>query len=110
MESFFAPNFRVGLVMMACLPASTALFTSELLAKKAVPVPFDGSTVVEGTDCPTTTSSLDADVCGILVAGLEKAKTQIKICKSTMKSTRLQITSHQPVASSLGGAATLLRH
>jgi hypothetical protein len=34
--------------------------------------------MVEGTVCSTTASSLDAEVCGTLAAGLEKAKTQIK--------------------------------
>ena len=75
---------------MAYFPASTALSTSELLAKKVVLVPFDGSTVMEGTVCATTVSSPDADVHGALAAGLEKSKEQIKTCKSTTKSTRLQ--------------------
>ena len=56
-----------------------ALFTSEQLAEGVVPVPFDESTVVEGTDCPTTLSSPDADVRGIFVAGLEKAKHKSKL-------------------------------
>ena len=60
---------------MACLPASLALFTSELLAERVVPVPFDGSTMVEGTDCPTIVSSADDAVRGNFVAGLEKLKT-----------------------------------
>ena len=60
---------------MACLPASLALFTSELLAERVVPVPFDGSTMVEGMDSPTIVSSLDDAVCGNFVAGLEKLKT-----------------------------------
>ena len=68
------PNFRVGLTMMACLPAFLALSTLELLAGKVVPVPFDGSAVVEGMACPTTASSPDAKVRSILAAGLEKAK------------------------------------
>ena len=68
------PNFRDGLTMMACLPASPVLFTLELLDGRVVPVPFDGSTVVEGTVCPTTASSPDAEVRGILAVGLEKAK------------------------------------
>jgi hypothetical protein len=79
------PNFRVGLMMTACLPASPALSTLELLAGRVVPVPFDGSTVVEGTVRPTTTSSPDAEVRGILAAGLEKAKIQIKTSKSKTK-------------------------
>ena len=52
-------------------PASLAL---ELLAGRVVPVPFDDSTVVEGTVFPTTVSSPDDVVRGILAAGLEKAK------------------------------------
>ena len=75
------PNFRVGLMMTACLPASPALSTLELLAGRVVPVPFDGSTVVEGTVCPTTASSPDAEVRGILAAGLVKAKIQVKTSK-----------------------------
>ena len=68
------PNFQVGFMMMAWLPVSPALSTLELLIGRVVPVPFDGSTVVEGTVCPTTASSPDAEVRGILAAGLEKAK------------------------------------
>ena len=73
------PNFRVGLTMTACLPVSLALYTVELLAGRVVPVLFDGSAVVEGTVRPTTASSPDAEVRGILVAGLDKTKIQIKI-------------------------------
>ena len=76
--------------MTTCLPVSPALSTLELLTGRVVPVPFDGSAVVEGMVCPTTASSPDADVRGALAAGLEKTKMQIKICKSAMKSTRLQ--------------------
>ena len=68
------PNFRVGLTMTAYLPVSLALSTVELLAGRVAPVPFDGSAVVEGTVRPTTTSSPDAEVRGILAVGLEKAK------------------------------------
>ena len=68
------PNFRVGLAMTAWLPASLASRTLELLAGRVAPVPFDGSAVVEGTVRPTTTSSPDAEVRGILAAGLEKSK------------------------------------
>ena len=75
------PNFRDGLTMTACLTASLVLSTLELLASRVVPVPFDGSTVVEGTVCPTTASSPDAEVRGILAAGLEKAKIQVKTSK-----------------------------
>ena len=59
---------------MARLPASTVIFTSELLAEGVAPIPLDGSTVVEGTVCPTVVSSLDEDIRGILAAGLEKIK------------------------------------
>jgi hypothetical protein len=79
--SFFVPNFRVGLKMTACLPISPALSILELLAGRVVPVPFDGSAVVEGTVRPTTTSSPDAEVRGILAAGLVKAKIQVKTSK-----------------------------
>jgi hypothetical protein len=64
---------------MACLLASLALFTSELLAERVVPVPLEEFNVVEGTNCPTTVSSPDADVRGILAAGLEKAKNKLKL-------------------------------
>jgi len=74
MASFFAPNFWVGLMMMDCLPASPALSTLELLARRVVPIPFDVSTVVEGTVCPTTASSPDAEVRSTLAAGLKKEK------------------------------------
>ena len=62
-----------------------ALSTLELLAGRVVPVPFDGSAMVEGTVRPTTASSPNAKVRGILAAGLEKAKTQIKTNKTKMK-------------------------
>ena len=68
------PNLRAGFTTMACLPASLALFTSELLAERVVLVPFDGSTMVEGTDCSTIASSLDDAVHGNFFAGLEKSK------------------------------------
>jgi len=67
---------------MARLPASTVLVTSELLAVRVTLVPFDGSTMVEATNCPTTVSSPDADVCGILATGLEKAKHKIRKSKT----------------------------
>jgi len=67
--------------MTACLPTSSVLFTLELLTGRVVPVPFDGSIVVEGTVCPTIASSPDAEVHGILAAGLEKAKIQVKTSK-----------------------------
>jgi hypothetical protein len=67
--------------------------------------------MVEGTVCPTTVSSPDAKVRGILAAGLRKAKTQIKICKSTTgKYSIANIINYSLVAGSFGGAATLPRH
>ena len=68
------PNLWAGFTIMARLPASTVIFTSELLAEGVAPVRLDGSTVVEGTDCPTAVSSPDDDIRGILAAGLEKEK------------------------------------
>ena len=79
------PNLRAGFVITASLPASTVLSTSELFAEGVAPIPLDGSTVVEGTVCPTAVSSPDGEVRGILAAGLGKAKTQIKTCKSTTR-------------------------
>jgi len=52
----------------------------ELLAGRVVPVPFDGSAMVEETFCPTTASSPDAEVCGILAARLKK-QTYLKKTK-----------------------------
>jgi len=83
-------NFRVGLTMTACLPVSLALYTVELLAGRVAPVPFDGSAVVEGTVRPTTTSSPDAEVRGILAARLEKAKNSNQNQLSKDRSTRLK--------------------
>ena len=79
------PNLRAGFAIMASLPASMGLSTSELLAEGIVLIPLDGSTMVEGTVCPTAVSSPDDEVHGILAAGLGKAKTQIKTCKSTTR-------------------------
>ena len=104
------PNLRAGFTIMDCLPTSPALFTSELLAERVVPVPFDESTMVEGTDCPTTVSSPDDDVCGILAAGLEKAKHKSKLANWQQKVLVRRTTSYLPVASSLRGAGTLHRH
>ena len=59
---------------MALPPKSPASCTLELLVGRVVPVPFDGSAVVEGMVCPTTASSPDAVVRGTLAAGLEKEK------------------------------------
>ena len=72
MASALMPNLRGGLTITACLLASPALSTLELLAGRVVPVPFDGTTVVEGTVCPTTASSPDVDVRATLVTGLKK--------------------------------------
>jgi len=60
-----------------------ASLTLELLAGRVVPVPFDRSTVVEGTVCPTIASSPDVVICGILAAGFEKQRSQIRTSKST---------------------------
>jgi hypothetical protein len=68
-------------MMMACLPVSPALSTLELFSGKVVPVPFDGFAMVEGTVRPTIASSPDAEVRGILAAGLVKAKIQVKTSK-----------------------------
>jgi len=68
------PNLWAGFVTTVSLPASMVLSTSELLAEGVVPNPFDGSNVVEGTVCPTTASSPDADIRGILATELEKIK------------------------------------
>ena len=82
--SFLVPNFRVGLTMTAWLPVFLVLSTVELLAGRVVPDPFDGSTVVKGMVRPTTVSSPDAVVCGILAAGLQSQKNfKIKPSKST---------------------------
>ena len=67
MTSFLVPNFRVGLTMITFLTLSTV----ELLAGRVVPDPFDGSAAVEGTVHPTTVSSPDVVVMGILAAGLQ---------------------------------------
>jgi hypothetical protein len=75
------PNFQVGFTMTTWLPVFLALSTLELLAGRVVPVTFDGSTIVEGTVCLTTASSPDAEVYGILAAGLKKAKIQVKTSK-----------------------------
>ena len=93
---------------MACFPASMILFTSKLHAEFVVPGLLDGSTVVEETDCPTIVSSPDADIRGILASELEKAKH--KSANRKQKVLDSKITSYLLVASSFGGAATLLRH
>ena len=60
--------------MTALLPVSSALSIVELLAGRVVPIPFDGSAMVEWTVRPTIASSPDAEVRGTLAAGLSKAK------------------------------------
>ena len=72
-------NLRAGFVITASLPASTVLFTSKLLAEGVAPIPLDGSTMVEGTVCPTIVSSLDDTIRGILAAELEKQNTNQQI-------------------------------
>ena len=62
-------------------PAFPASLMWELLAGAdfcggVVPVPFVESAEVEGTFVPTTASSPDVVIHGILAAGLEKAKTK----------------------------------
>ena len=105
------PNLRAGFAIMASLPASMVLFISELLTEWVAPIPLDGSIVVEETVCTTAVSSPVDEVNGILAAGLRKAKTQIKTCKSTTRKYSIaNITSYSPVASSFGGAATLHPH
>ena len=64
------PNLQAGFTIIARLPASPATFTSELLAERVVPVPLDGSTVVEVTVYPTAVSSPNDVIYGILAAGL----------------------------------------
>ena len=63
-------------MIMALPPAFLASLVLELLADRVVPVPFDESTMVEGTVFSTTVSSPDDVVRGILAAGHEKAKTK----------------------------------
>ena len=73
------PNLRAGFVITTSLPTSTVLFTSELLTEGVAPIPLDGSTMVEGTVCPTTVSSPDDTIRGILAAELEKQNTNQQI-------------------------------
>ena len=104
------PNLRAGFTIRDCLPASPALFILELLAGRVVPVPFDESTVVEGTVCPTTASSPDAEVRDTLAAGLKKKNSSQNQQTRKRKVLDCKITSYLPVASSLGGVAMLPRH
>ena len=82
MASFFTPNFGGSLTITALPPVFPASLALELLVGRVVPVPFDGSAVVEGMVCPTTASSPDTIVYGILAAGLEKQRFQIRTNKS----------------------------
>ena len=79
------PNLRAGFTTRVSLLVSPAIFTSELLVDGIALVPLDGSTVVEGTVCPTAVSSPDKDTRGTLAAGLEKENTNQQI---DIKSTR----------------------
>ena len=81
MASFFTPNFGGSLTITVLPPVFPASLTLELLAGRVVPVPFDGSAVVEGTVCPTTASSPDVVFRGILATGLEKQKLKSKKAK-----------------------------
>jgi len=85
MASALMPNLRGGLTITACLLASPALSTLELLAGRVVPVPFDGTTVVEGTVCPTIASSPDVEVHGTLAAELKKKKLMSKSANRRQK-------------------------
>ena len=69
------PNLQAGFAITASLPSWPLLSASELLVEGVAPIPLDGSTVVEGTVCPTAVSSPDDEVRGILAAVLRKAKT-----------------------------------
>ena len=68
---------------MALPPELPVLPILELLACRVVTVPFDGSVVVEGTVYPTTASSPDVLVCGILATRLKKQRFRIRTSKST---------------------------
>ena len=68
---------------MALPPEFLASPMLELLAGRVVTIPFDGSAIVEGTVCPTITSSPDDVVRSILAAELEKKKFEIRTSKST---------------------------
>ena len=77
--------------MTAYLSASLAISTLELLAGRVVPVPFDGSTVVEGRFVPPQHHPQMLRSVASLPLDLEKAKIHIKNCNLKMKSTQLQI-------------------
>ena len=84
------PNLRAGFVITASLPASTVFSTSEILAEGVAPIPLDGSTVAEGTVYPTTISSPDDTIRGILATGLKNQKHKSKLANRQLESTRLQ--------------------
>jgi len=52
-------------------------------------------------DGPTTVSSPDADVCGILADGLEKAKHKSKLANLQREVLDRKTTCYLPIASSL---------
>ena len=108
MASFLTPNLGGGLMITVPPPVFPVSLALELLANRVIPIPFDESTVVEGMVCPTTASSPDAEVRGILVAGLKK-KNSSKSLNQRQEVLDCKTTSYLPVASSLGGAATLPR-
>ena len=68
--------------MTACLPASPALSTLELLAGRVVPVPFDGPLWWKGRFVPPQYHPQmlkdHAEVHGTLAAGLKKQKLKLK--------------------------------
>ena len=84
------PNLRAGFVITASLPASTVQFISELLAEGVVPIPLDGSTMVEGTVCTTTVSSQLMRFVASQPPDLEKQKHKSKLANRQLESTRLQ--------------------
>ena len=74
MANFLTPNLGGGLTITAPPPVFPVSLVLELLVSRVVPVPFDESTVVEGTACPTTALSPDAEIRSILSDGLERQK------------------------------------
>ena len=69
-------NLAGGLMITVPPPVFPASLALELLTGRVVPVPFDEPTMVEGAVFPTTVSSPEDVVRGILAAGLEKARTK----------------------------------
>jgi hypothetical protein len=82
--SFLTPNLGGSLMMTAFPPVFSASLTLELLAGRVVPVPFNGSAMLEGTVCPTTASSPDVVVRGIFATGLEKRNQGKRIEKEVL--------------------------